>query len=732
MRKLKFSFTSFFINFWPYLILLILTLFYFRHVLIPKPDQIIYGGDLLTQFYFWKGYLIDSIKNGIIPFWNPYNFSGTPFLAHPATAAFYPGTLIFLLFPLNMAFSINYFIHIIIGGCGMYWLARKYADKITANIVSSLFIFSGFFAARIYAGHVDLLTTAVWIPLIFGSYKGLFESYSFKKFKFTVLFLSLMILAGYQAYVISTIEFLLGYTLFNLFIEKNYKFTYIFNRLFLLISIIVTSVLMTGVQWLPAWQLTHLSIRGQGFPYELASWGSLPLTGLKLFFQPYNREELNKITFNLGGGPMANPFDHFVGRLPLIIIFIFLIVLLINVFIFRNKRKIIINHDFWFFMAASIFFLWIAFGNNISPNLHFLLYQIIPLYRFIRIPLQNLVYVVFLVPLLTGLVLSLIKNKIIKFVLLALFILELFQFDQKLVFTTQIPEQNYDNKLVNYLETETGQARFLPHYRVISPVLQSLDLNASLKYHLYATSGYDPVILQNYYRFIDLSNKSLDSSLVFFNVEIPPIKLNQKTIDFLGVGYILEEKTNSIDSFYEKYPNQFKQVLKNDLYTLYKNENTLPRFFIISNVQRYSSLKDIEFALVSKNIDITKELIILDDKNNLNKEDFGCAKDKIGDVKISYFSPNKITLRTQSSCDAYLSTSEVYYPGWIAKIDNKPTKILMGNYAFRAIFLPKGVHTVEFSYSPMIYFIGLLMSIISLTVLLLLSKKVIFSKNLCP
>ena len=729
MRKLKFSIKDLLINFWPYLILLILTLFYFRHVLILKPDQIIYGGDLLTQFYFWKGYLVDSIKNGFIPFWNPYNFSGTPFLAHPAIAAFYPGTLIFLLFPLNMAFSINYFIHIIIGGCGMYWLARKYSDKITGVIVSSLFILSGFFAARIYAGHVDLLTTAVWVPLVFSSYKDLLESLTYKKFLFAVFFLSLMILAGYQAYILSTAEFLLGYTLFILLKEKDFKFTYIFNRLFLFIRVVSTSALITSVQWLPTWQLTKLSIRGQGFPYELASWGTLPLTGLKLFFQPYNRDELNKITFNLGGGPVPNPFDHFVGRLPLIIIFIFLIVLLINVLIFGNKRKITINHDFWFFLAASIFFLWISLGNNISPNLHFLLYQIIPLYRFIRIPLQNLIYVVFLVPLLTGLVLSLFKNKIIKLILLIFFILELIQFNQKLVFTTRIPEQNYDKKLVNYLESETGQARLLPHYRVISPVLQSLDLNSSLKYHLYTTSGYDPVILQNYYRFIDLSNKTLDSSLVFFNVEIPPIKLNQNTIDLLSVGYILEENTNSLDSFYEKYSNQFIPVIKNDIFTLYKNKNTKPRFFATNSVQKYSSLKDIEFALIRRNLDIAEELFILDDINNLSKEDVNCVKDKIGDVIISNFSPNKITLSTQSSCDAYLSTSEVYYPGWKAKIDNKPTKIFPGNYAFRAIFLPKGVHIVEFYYSPIIYFIGLLISIISLTILFLLSKKVITGKH---
>src|SRR3990167_8418215 len=102
-----------------YFVLLFLLVFLFiGKALFPNPDQIIYGGDLITQFYFWKVYLAENLRQGIIPFWNPYNFSGTPFLAHPAVAAFYPATLLYLIFPLNIAFSWNYFIHLLIGALG--------------------------------------------------------------------------------------------------------------------------------------------------------------------------------------------------------------------------------------------------------------------------------------------------------------------------------------------------------------------------------------------------------------------------------------------------------------------------------------------------------------------------------------------------------------------------------------------------------------------------------------
>ena len=49
---------------------------------------------------------------------------------------------------------------------------------------------------------------------------------------------------------------------------------------------------------------------------------------------------------------------------------------------------------------------------------------------------------------------------------------------------------------------------------------------------------------------------------------------------------------------------------------------------------------------------------------------------------------------------AYLVFSEVWYPGWQARLDGEPTSLLRANYAFRAVYLPVGEHTVELTFSP--------------------------------
>ena len=69
-------------------------------------------------------------------------------------------------------------------------------------------------------------------------------------------------------------------------------------------------------------------------------------------------------------------------------------------------------------------------------------------------------------------------------------------------------------------------------------------------------------------------------------------------------------------------------------------------------------------------------------------------------VTITERSADRITLRTSSSENGVLFLSEVFYPGWKAKVDGQPAEILPADYMFRAIPLEKGSHDVEFVYDP--------------------------------
>src|SRR3989338_5904228 len=120
---------SSFARFLPALLIAILVAGMFGKSLIPKANRIIMGGYITGAYFYWKGYLKQTFLAGEIPFWNPYNFSGTPFLAHPNINIFYPLNWIFIILPLNFSFSVYFFLHIVWAGIGMYLLGRQYTDK---------------------------------------------------------------------------------------------------------------------------------------------------------------------------------------------------------------------------------------------------------------------------------------------------------------------------------------------------------------------------------------------------------------------------------------------------------------------------------------------------------------------------------------------------------------------------------------------------------------------------
>src|SRR5258708_2997374 len=55
-------------------------------ILLKNP----YMQDSIIQLYPWKHLVLESLRNGIIPFWNPYQLMGMPFMASMKPMVFYP------------------------------------------------------------------------------------------------------------------------------------------------------------------------------------------------------------------------------------------------------------------------------------------------------------------------------------------------------------------------------------------------------------------------------------------------------------------------------------------------------------------------------------------------------------------------------------------------------------------------------------------------------------------
>ena len=75
--------------------------------------------------------------------------------------------------------------------------------------------------------------------------------------------------------------------------------------------------------------------------------------------------------------------------------------------------------------------------------------------------------------------------------------------------------------------------------------------------------------------------------------------------------------------------------------------------------------------------------------------------------------PQLSILPNTNPAPGYLVLSDSYFPGWEARVDGRPARILCANYLVRAVALAAGRHQVVFSYRPWPWRIGSKFSLVS-------------------
>src|SRR5262249_17724747 len=78
-----------------------------------------------------------------------------------------------------------------------------------------------------------------------------------------------------------------------------------------------------------------------------------------------------------------------------------------------------------------------------------------------------------------------------------------------------------------------------------------------------------------------------------------------------------------------------------------------------------------------------------------------------GSATVTPFAPESVTVQATSTSPGILRVALVLAPGWEAAIDGKATSIELADTAVMAVIVPAGDHTVQFTYRPASYTLGL-------------------------
>lgn len=175
--------------------------------------------------------------------------------------------------------------------------------------------------------------------------------------------------------------------------------------------------------------------------------------------------------------------------------------------------------------------------------------------------------------------------------------------------------------------------------------------------------------------------------------------------DFLGVRYLLGSKEITLD--WKKFELAFEGDPE---VNVYRNTTALPRAFLVQRATVAGSQEEAWAMIHQAGFDPATS-VVLEAGRPLDGDAAG------GEVRVERYEPDRIELAVDSPAEGYLVLSDPFYPGWRAELDGSPAEILRANYAFRAVAVPAGSHTVTMTFRPASWIAGLAISLATLAAL---------------
>ncbi len=286
------------------LLVLFVIIFFYKQVFF---GEVFYCCDNIAINIPSKVFLIEELKQGKFPLWNPYILSGTPFLADINLGLLYPLNVLYVMFPPFQALTAGVMLDFIIAVIGMYILARSLRlTQFASTVTSVIFTLSG--TMIVYINNVPMLQVAALLPWVAWTWMAYFYKPTKKYYCILVGLLTFQIIAGHPQFTYYTWLWGIAYVLFVSPISIKQKFISF-------ASVCGLVFLLSAIQIIPFIELAGNSTRvGRDFTY--ASFDSLHPFNIVRFILP------NIVGDSSGGTDwiQRGSVYGYVGILPLILL----------------------------------------------------------------------------------------------------------------------------------------------------------------------------------------------------------------------------------------------------------------------------------------------------------------------------------------------------------------------------------------------------------------------------
>jgi hypothetical protein len=704
------------------------------------------SGDFSAFGYPLAFYHRESFWRGALPFWNPYNNCGMPFLAQWNTLTLYPLSLFYLLFPLSWSLGMFCLGHLFLAGMGTYFLAHRWTgSRLGAALAGVVFAFNGLiWRALLWPNNIAALG---WMPWVVLAVEEAWRQGG-RAVILAALAGAMQMLTGAPEIILQT-WFVVGALWVMEIFRGEISRTRILGR-----GVIVGSLVagLAAAQLLPFLDLLAHSQRdvNYGDAYGDASW-AMPSYGWANFLVPLFHcwpNHLTGVFFQINQNWISS---YYLGAAVMGLALLAL---------WRARQWRV-----WLLGALVLLSLNLALGEN--GWAYKALKEIVPQVGFMRFPIKFVVIAVFALPLLAaygvawldGLPAETWAREWKRFGGLALGLLAAMAVILWFAIKYPLPTDDFTWTLKNTcvralfmilifccltlsrLDARSNSARWLR--MALVPLLWfDVFTHAPANCSTAARRVYEPDSIRLYFNWKDklrpgisraMQSKASINGMILHAIENSENDANGRRLA-LFLNYNLLDHASKLDGFYSLDLREIHDVI-NWMYST--NENpTLQDFLGISHLSNPTNIVDwIPRQSFLPLVTAGQKPVFADKTNTFNNlvgsfepqrtlylplEIRGQvhATNQVSAKILSpqFLSPQRLRLKVEADAPAMVVVAQAFYHPWRAYVDGARVPLWRANYAFQALEVPVGQHEVNLVYEDRNFHYGLVLSLSSLLI----------------
>ena len=629
--------------------------------------------DMINYHYPWRFFIAECLRNGVLPFWNPYHYMGSPIHADPQSGVFYFPLYLLALVQRYDFFSLatEFILHLFIAGLGIYKLGQRFRLSSYASLFMALaYSLSGFMCG--HTAHLSWIISAAWLPWVF---LGFYDVYASPNFRNAVKFALIGFLfntGGYPAFAIITLYIILGILIFifgKALWRKNCKQLKPFV-VYLSLSLFFTLILQSPYL-ISVYQVLPFLDRSTGVLAPEAN--ALPFHPLAIlsFFFPFSMVSNNYFELTEVIPTDLSLANAYIGLLSI-------------VFLFAGINKAERLKPVILLWLAFVFFLLVSFGE--STPLRSWLYEYLPGMKLFRFAGLFRLFAIMAAILIAGL-----------------------QFDNFLV-----SPDIYRNRVMRFcLILGASLMVFVLYSASRSNIFESWRVSSGFRDFFLKQGFFNRIILQGSFQFLIIalmiivfslskigSPKTIAKGIILI-LSIDLITATQLNAPF--TSYMQSSGVNEPQRFIENIADGFPLPLEKPMKEKSHTDATFKPFNYNFNVLQKELVPDgySSFGLKSyfaffygdsliKNQTLSHPWYFIQSNDS--------SSDSIQRARLLNFTPGTFEFECSSTKESQLVVLQNYFPNWSVSVNGEKQKPEIFKGSFMAVNLKPGENKVRFYY----------------------------------